>query len=93
MIKGVDAALAMADEHTRIVPAHGPVATTAELRAYRDMLEDVAGRVRAGIKHGETVEQVVASHPAEAYRNGMDGEEDRFVEAIYDSYAAEKSPT
>jgi glyoxylase-like metal-dependent hydrolase (beta-lactamase superfamily II) len=89
MIKGVDAALAMADDQTRIVPAHGPVATTSELRAYRDMLADVARKVKAGIKQGQTVEQVVASHPAEAYRNGMDGEEDRFVEAVYDSLAHE----
>ena len=89
MIKGVDAALAMADEHTRIVPAHGPVATTAELRAYRDMLIDVAETVKAGIKQGQTVEQVISSHPAEAYRKGMEGEEDRFVEAVYDSLAHE----
>jgi len=89
MIKGVDAALAMADDHTRIVPAHGPVATTAELRSYRDMLVDVAARVKGGIRRGLKVEQVVASHPAAAYRQGMDGEEDRFVEAIYDSYVSE----
>src|SRR6185503_5974900 len=75
MIKGVDTALAMADDHTRFVPAHGPVATTAELRAYRDMLVDVAAKVKAGIKRGQTLEQVVSSHPAEAYRKGMDGEE------------------
>ena len=87
MIKGVDTALAMADDHTRFVPAHGPVATTAELRAYRDMLVDVAAKVKAGIKRGQTLEQVVSSHPAEAYRKGMDGEEDRFVEAVYDSFA------
>jgi glyoxylase-like metal-dependent hydrolase (beta-lactamase superfamily II) len=89
MIKGVDAALAMADDQTRIVPAHGPVATTSELRAYRDMLADVAGKVKAGIKQGQTVEQVISSHPAEAYRKGMEGEEDRFVEAVYDSLAHE----
>lgn len=93
MIKGVDAALSMANDQTRIVPAHGPVATTAELRGYRDMLVDVAKRVKASIKQGQTVEQVVASHPAAAYREGMDGEEDRFVEAVYDSFAAEKLPT
>ena len=89
MVKGVDTALAMADDHTRIVPAHGPVATTAELRAYRDMLVDVAARVKTGIKRGQTLEQVVSSHPAEAYRKGMEGEEDRFVEAVYDSFAHE----
>jgi hypothetical protein len=79
----------MANDQTRIVPAHGPVATTSELRAYRDMLADVAGKVKAGIKQGQTVEQVISSHPAEAYRKGTDGEEDRFVEAVYDSLTHE----
>jgi cyclase len=85
MIKGVDAALAMADEHSQIVPAHGPVATRAELRAYRDMLSDVANRVRSQMRAGKTVAQIVAAHPASRYRPGMEGEEDRFVEAVYDS--------
>jgi cyclase len=86
MIKGVEAALAITDEHTRIVPAHGPVATRAELISYRNMLRDVARQVQAQIHAGRSSAQVVASHPAAAYRNGMEGEEDRFVEAVYDSY-------
>lgn len=85
MIKGVDAALAQADDQTLFVPAHGPVASRAELRFYRDMLRDVAARVRRQMRLGRGVEQVVASHPAASYRQGMEGEEDRFVEAVYDS--------
>jgi glyoxylase-like metal-dependent hydrolase (beta-lactamase superfamily II) len=85
MIKGVDAALALADEHTRIVPAHGPVATRGELLAYRNMLRSVAQKVRSEIRAGWTADQVIASHPAAAYRTGMEGEEDRFVEAVYES--------
>jgi hypothetical protein len=53
------------------------------------MLQDVARRVKADMRAGWTLEQVVASHPAASYRAGMEGEEDRFVEAIYDSYAKE----
>ncbi|MCL6682507.1 MBL fold metallo-hydrolase [Sphingomonas alba] len=86
MIKGVETALAMTDEKSRIVPAHGPVATRAELSAYHDMLLDVARQVQTAKRKGRTLEQVVASHPAAAYREGMEGEEDRFVEAIYDSF-------
>ena len=89
LIKGIDVALGMADAETKIVPAHGPVATKAELGRYREMLASVAEAVRKGIRTGATREQVVASHPAEAYRSGMEGDEDRFVEAIYDSYRNE----
>ena len=86
MIKAVEAALQMADGHTQIVPAHGPVATRTELVAYRNMLRDVAARVRSQMVSGRTEAQIVASHPAAAYRAGMEGEEDRFVEAVYDSF-------
>ena len=89
MIKGVDAALRMGNERTIYVPAHGPVATRTELLAYRRMLEDVARRVRSGIRTGQTEAQIVASHPAATYRDGMEGEEDRFVEAVYDSFKDE----
>jgi glyoxylase-like metal-dependent hydrolase (beta-lactamase superfamily II) len=85
MIKGVDAALALADEHTRIVPAHGPVATRDELVAYRTMLRTVARTVRSEMSAGWTPDQIIASHPAASYRAGMEGEEDRFVQAVYDS--------
>ncbi|HEX6660903.1 MAG TPA: MBL fold metallo-hydrolase [Sphingomicrobium sp.] len=85
LIKAVDVALAMSDDHTRIVPAHGPVATRVELVAYRAMLNDVATGVRAQLRAERSLRDVLASHPAAAYRTGMDGEEDRFVEAVYDS--------
>jgi cyclase len=85
LIRAVDMALAMSDDQTRIVPGHGPVATKAELKAYRDMLQDVCDRVGRAIKARKTMAEIVASKPAAAYRKGMEGEEDRFVEAIYDS--------
>jgi hypothetical protein len=85
MIKAVDQALSPADSQTRIVPGHGAVATRAELKAYRDMLADVEGKVRSSIRKGRSLDQIVAAKPAAAYRPGMEGEEDRFVEAIYDS--------
>lgn len=90
MIAAVDLALGMADEQTRIVPAHGPVATRADLKRYRDMLVAVTDKVRAGMKARKSKDDIIASHPAAAYREGMEGEEDRFVDAVYDSLAAEK---
>ena len=85
MITGVETALRLGNRETKFVPAHGPVASRDELRAYRDMLRDVMNRVRSEMRAGRTLEQIVASHPAAAYRQGMDGDEDRFVEAVYGS--------
>lgn len=86
MVRGVDKALSMANDRTRIVPAHGPIASKADLIAYRAMLADVAKQVRGSKRAGKSLAEVIAAHPAAAYRSGMEGNEDHFVEAIYDSY-------
>jgi len=85
LIRAVDMALAMADARTVIVPGHGPIATREDLQRYRDMLVNVSGRVQAQITAGKSLAEIVASKPAAAYRQGMEGDEDRFVSAIYDS--------
>ncbi|MES2442010.1 MAG: MBL fold metallo-hydrolase [Pseudomonadota bacterium] len=84
LIAAVDQALALADAKTVIVPGHGPIATRADLARYRDMLADVRERVRSERAAGQTLEQVLASHPAAAWRAGMVGREDAFVTAVYE---------
>ncbi|MBS0297381.1 MAG: MBL fold metallo-hydrolase [Proteobacteria bacterium] len=85
VIAAVDQVLAKADDKTTIIPAHGELASKAQLKAYRDMLVDVQAKVKAGIKAKKTLAQIVASKPALAYEKGMEGREEVFVEAIYDS--------
>lgn len=46
-----------------IVPGRGPVATLAELRAYRDMLAAIRAAVEPQVRAGKTEQQVIASHP------------------------------
>jgi glyoxylase-like metal-dependent hydrolase (beta-lactamase superfamily II) len=87
LIAAVDRALAMADAATRIVPAHGPVATRAELQAYRDMLQAVADGVRAGIAAGRSRAEIVASDILMPYRAGREGDADGFVGAVHDGLA------
>lgn len=84
LIAGVNFALSESDATTVVVPGHGAIATLADLSRYRDMLVDVAGRVRVAKAEGQSVEQVVASKPAAAWREGMEGDEDRFVAAVYE---------
>jgi cyclase len=78
--------LEIADDSTRIIPGHGPMARRAELAAYRDMLADIRAKVAAGIKAKRTLAQIKASAPAARY--GMpDGfiKPDQFVETVYNS--------
>jgi cyclase len=63
MIRGVDAVLANADEHTRIVPGHGALGDKGGLTAYRTMLVTIAGRVNKLKAAGCTVAQAIAAKP------------------------------
>ena len=63
MIAAADRALELAGDKTKIIPGHGPLASKADLRAYRDMLATVSGRIKAGKQAGRSLEEVVATKP------------------------------
>ena len=63
MIAAADRMLALAGESTKIIPGHGPLATKADLKAYRDMLATARDRVAAQVKAGKTLEQTTAAKP------------------------------
>ena len=66
-LAAVDTMLALADENTRIIPGHGEVSGRAGLEAFRKMLVETSGRVRALKDAGKTVEEVVAAAPNADY--------------------------
>jgi hypothetical protein len=49
----MDTLLALSDAQTRFVPAYGPVMTQAELRAERDMMEEIRARLWTRVREGE----------------------------------------
>jgi hypothetical protein len=51
----------LADDATKIIPGHGPLSNKAELKAYRDMLEAVSGRVKKLLGEGKKLEDIVAA--------------------------------
>jgi cyclase len=59
--------LARANEQTRIIPGHGPLATRADLQATHDMLVTVRGRVLDLIRKGRTQEEIVAAKPTKEF--------------------------
>jgi cyclase len=58
MIAAADRALGLANDRTRIIPGHGPIAGRAELRAFRDMLATVRVRLARAKIQGLSAEQV-----------------------------------
>lgn len=67
VVAACDRVLAFADDKTVIIPGHGPLSNKAELKAYRDMLATVSGRVKAQIAAGKKLEEIVAAKPTADY--------------------------
>jgi cyclase len=63
MIAGADMASKQADNATKIVPGHGPLADLPSLNKYRDMLVTVRDRIAKLKKSGQTLPQVLAASP------------------------------
>ena len=85
LVLAADKALAIADDKTQIIPGHGPVASKADLLKYREMVAGIIVKVEAGIKAGQTLDQIKASRPADGYGVKADGfiTADRFVETVF----------
>jgi cyclase len=64
MIAAVDRVLAMANDDTKLIPGHGPLATKGDLRNYREMLAAISTRVKTQMKDGKGLPEVIASKPS-----------------------------
>jgi cyclase len=61
VIAACDKVLAFATDKTRIIPGHGPLSNAAELKAFRDLVATVSGRVKALVAQGKTLEEIKAA--------------------------------
>ena len=87
MIAASNKLLTVCDSKTKIIPGHGPVMTSEELKQYRDMLIDIAQRVRALKKQGKDAAGVVAAKPTAKYDESHKGffTPDQFATIVYSS--------
>ena len=86
-VTAADKVLAIADDQTKIIPGHGAIATKADLQNHRNMVAAVIARVEAGIKAGETLDQIKAARPGDGYGVSPDGfiKADQFVETVFNN--------
>lgn len=66
-IAGQQRLLDLANDQTRIIPGHGPLASKADLQATLDMLVDAEARVQKLIAAGMSQEQVLQANPLADY--------------------------
>jgi cyclase len=63
MVQAADLALSLADETTRIIPGHGPLAITEDLRVFRDYVIKASANVQALIDEGKNLGEIIAAKP------------------------------
>jgi glyoxylase-like metal-dependent hydrolase (beta-lactamase superfamily II) len=67
VIAAADRVLPICDDHTKIIPGHGPVATKADLQAYRDTLAAIRDKLKPLIAAGKSLDEVKALKPTAAW--------------------------
>lgn len=87
VLAAAEQALTMVDDETQIIPGHGPMATKADLAAYRDMLVTVIAAVEKAQGEGKSLTDVQAMKPAQQWDINPKAfiKGDAFVEAVYRS--------
>jgi glyoxylase-like metal-dependent hydrolase (beta-lactamase superfamily II) len=67
MVNAADLALSMANESTRIIPGHGQLAMTEDLKNYRDFLIKASTNVQALIDQDMNLQQIIAAKPTDEW--------------------------
>jgi cyclase len=87
MIAAEEHVLALADDKTKIIPGHGPLADKAQLQANHDMLVTARDRIHKLMAAGKSRDEVVAAKPtADLDEEWGDGflKPDLWVGIVYD---------
>jgi glyoxylase-like metal-dependent hydrolase (beta-lactamase superfamily II) len=87
LLGSIDQMIAMTDGTTVIIPGHGPLATRADLIAWRGMIAAAIERVEALKQAGRSLDQAKAAKPLSGLSDDPQGfvSAEDFVEAIWGS--------
>ncbi len=91
MVGASDKLLALVDDHTKVIPGHGPLSDRAGLKAYRDMLATVRDRVKAMIADGKSLPDIQAARPSKEFDDTWGKgflTPDQFVALVHSSLTA-----
>jgi cyclase len=96
MIADADKILTMVDDHTKIIPGHGPLGDRASFKAFRDMLAGVRDRVKPLVRAGKTLQEVIAAKPSQEWDEKWGKgflKPDLFITIAYNSLSKDLKPT
>ena len=85
LIANVQKLLEQIPADAKIIPGHGPIATTKELRAFLAMLQGTSGIVEAGIKAKKTADQLKKEKALAKFDSWAHGffKADDFIDLLY----------
>ena len=69
MIAGVEKVLAMVPADAKIIPGHGPLSTTADMRQFVVLLKETRAMVADAVKAGKTTQQMKDEHLLTKYQD------------------------
>lgn len=86
-IDGIQKAIMLTDDATKIIPGHGNISNKAALKPYLKMLKTLRSNVQAEINKGKSLQEVVANKSITAAYKSFSGwiTEERIKTAIYTS--------
>jgi len=67
LVAAADLALSLADNSTRIIPGHGPLGMTEDLKNYRDYLIQAGANVQQLIDRDMNLQQIIAAEPTKEW--------------------------
>ncbi len=89
LVATLDKMLMMANATTKIIPGHGPIATRADLQAWRDMIAGSVETVRKARASKQTLTSFLAANPFKTIEKpGAFISADKFATAIWQSLDA-----
>ncbi len=89
-IKACERVLAQVPADVKVIPGHGAVATTADVREYVQMLKDTSAAVRSAMKAGKSLEQMKKDQVLAAWSKRYSGDfisTDAFLETLYNDFS------
>jgi len=84
MIDGLKTLASLADEHTRVVPANGPLLTRADLQSQVTMYSTISDRLQKMLRQGLGPDEAVARKPTAEFEPGW-GDPTQFVTLAFKS--------
>ena len=84
LIGAIDELLPQIPPDAKVIPGHGPLQTVADLKKYRNRLDEIVALIGGGLKSGKTVEQMQKEKILAPYDDWNEGfvKADQFVATV-----------